>query len=193
MLCKFDPHFLVHIPSPATAAPFTASFPYLLVNCVNTDCLTSREGTPLQPVRAHHWRPSGSNLKPQSSLKPLATSVGTDSPSCGTPKEASGRLMKKRSRVTFNPAVSFTTLPTPSTCSGSGSGDKQRCITRMKVSMPQRILPPPSEHLVQAVPKICIVLLSIGTPPILGCSLLPRVLTDQAPASLKTHDGHEAL
>ena len=43
-----------------------------------------REDTPSRPVH-HRRRPSGSNLKLQSSLKPLTRARETDSPSCGTP------------------------------------------------------------------------------------------------------------
>lgn len=100
--------------------------------------LPNKDGTPLQPLHAHRRRPSGSNLKLASSLKPLSKPGTTDSPSSATPKHPAEGLARKQSRVTFNPAVSYSMLPTPSTCSASGSAHKPKRHARVKVSQFRR-------------------------------------------------------
>ena len=103
-----------------------------VVFCWISDARMCRDDTPMRPI-LHKRRPSGSNLKPHSSLKPVSKVRETDSPSCGTPRGGSEKLERKQSRVTFNPSVSFAMLPTPSSCSYSGSSKKRPRHERIKV------------------------------------------------------------
>ena len=87
-----------------------------------TNVLSSRYGTPTHRPARDGKQPA-SILKPTSGLKNASSVFAPlSSPSTSTtPKEASGGACKQRPRVSFNPAVSYVSAPSPSYSSASHS------------------------------------------------------------------------
>jgi hypothetical protein len=88
-----------------------------------------RDGTPLQQLDPGKPRLQASNLKPHSvsALKGGSKQTCKVSPSTSaTPKDPSAGATKKRHRVSFNPAVSFVSAPSPSYSSCSSAAKKRQ-------------------------------------------------------------------